>query len=73
MDFHLALLKKISPGKTVERAQFVTNMATVKIFFSIEINYDPTLSLHIDLIKMMEINWMNMDIQKRKSILNFEF
>jgi hypothetical protein len=33
MDFHLALLKKISPGKTVERAQFVTNMATVKIFF----------------------------------------
>lgn len=29
MDFHLTLLKKISPGKTIERNQFVSNMTKV--------------------------------------------
>jgi hypothetical protein len=31
IDFHLALLKKVSSGKVVERNQFVSSMAKVKI------------------------------------------
>jgi hypothetical protein len=58
MDFHLSLLKRISPGKLAERNQFVSYMTKVKNFrgtfrFEKEII---RFSLLIVLIVMMEFN-----------------